>query len=89
LRYPLLCSSAARKDYFLARLSKLGLGATAMYPSAIDQIAGVGELVCVPNAIVNAQNFARRFITLPMHAGVTQVYRKQILAVLQEAKYSD
>jgi dTDP-4-amino-4,6-dideoxygalactose transaminase len=57
-----------------------------MYPCAIDKITGVDELVCVPEAIVNAQNFARRFITLPMHGGVTQVYRKRILAILREAK---
>jgi len=89
LRYPLLCSSVASKDYLLARLGQLGLGATAMYPSSIDQIAGVDGLVCVPDAIVNAQNFARRFITLPMHAGVTQTYREQILAILRAAKNSD
>lgn len=89
LRYPLLCSSVASKDYLLARLGQLGLGATAMYPSSIDQIAGVDGLVCVPDAIVNAQNFARRFITLPMHAGVTQAYREQILGILRTAKNSD
>jgi len=89
LRYPLLCPSAARKDYLLARLGHLGLGATAMYPSAIDQITGVGGLVCVPDAIVNAQKFARRFITLPMHAGVTQVYRAQIVAILADVNISD
>lgn len=86
LRYPLLCSSADCKDYLLLRLGQSGLGATAMYPCAIDKITGVSELVCVPEAIVNAQNFARRFITLPMHTGVTQVYRKQILGILREAK---
>jgi dTDP-4-amino-4,6-dideoxygalactose transaminase len=89
LRYPLLCSSVASKDYLLARLGQLGLGATAMYPSSIDQIAGVDGLVCVPDAIVNAQNFARRFITLPMHAGVTQAYREQILAILRTANISN
>lgn len=89
LRYPLLCSGAERKDFLLARLSQLGLGATAMYPSAINQIVGVGETVCVPAAIVNAQKFARRFITLPMHAGVTKAYSEQILAVLQEANDPD
>ncbi len=85
LRYPLVCSSAARKEYLVARLGQLGLGATAMYPSAIDKIAGVGERVCVPEALVNAQEFARRFITLPLHAGVSRVHRQQILSLLHEA----
>jgi len=89
LRYPLLCSSAVHRDYLLARLRKLGLGATAMYPVAIDQIAGVGERVYVPVALVNAQKFAQQFITLPIHEGVTQVYREQILAVLQQAARPD
>lgn len=84
LRYPLLCASAASKDYLLTRLGQLGLGATAMYPSAIDQIAGVGGLVCVPDAIGNAQKFACRFLTLPMHTDVSLVHRAQILAILAE-----
>lgn len=83
LRYPLLCSSVAHKGYLLARLRRLGLGATAMYPATIDQITGVSGLVCVPDAIRNAQKFAQRFITLPVHAGVTQVYREKILVLLQ------
>jgi len=84
LRYPLLCASAEQRDNLLAQLRKLGLGATAMYPAAIDQIDGVNGLVSVPKVIGNAEQFAQKFMTLPVHSGVTKVHRDKILALLKK-----
>lgn len=89
LRYPLLCANSQQRDELLENMRKLGLGATAMYAAPINQIAGVDGLVHVPTPIVNAQQFACRFMTLPVHAGVTQVHRKKILAILQRAGQFD
>lgn len=83
LRYPLLCPTVQRRDELLARLLKWGLGATAMYGAAIDQIAGVDDRVTVPAALDNARDFARRFMTLPVHAGVTPVYQQKIATLLR------
>lgn len=85
LRYPLLCASAARRDRLLARLQKEGLGATAMYPAAIDTISGVNGRVSVPAGLDNARHFAQCFISLPAHTGVTAYYRKKIVALLRTA----
>lgn len=89
LRYPLLCVNAEQRNNLLAEMRKLGLGATAMYSEVIDKIAGVNGRVAVPNQLINAQNFAHRFMTLPVHAGVTDVYREKIVALLQAASFSD
>lgn len=89
LRYPLLCANSGQRDELLVKMRKHGLGATAMYAASIDQIAGMEGLVSVPTPIVNAQQFARRFITLPVHAGVTRVYREKIVMLLQHAGQSD
>ncbi|HCS64608.1 MAG TPA: hypothetical protein DIW64_11315 [Cellvibrio sp.] len=83
LRYPLLCASAAGRDKLLARLQKEGLGATPMYPAAIDAISGVEGRVSVPAALDNARHFAQCFISLPTHAGVTAYYREKIVALLR------
>lgn len=85
LRYPVLCATAQRRDDVLARLLASGLGATAMYPAAIDRIAGVDDRVKVPSALDNARDFARRFMTLPIHVGVTVPYQQKISALLRNA----
>ena len=85
LRYPLLCPLAAQRDLLLQRFNKAGLGATAMYATAIDEVTGVVGRITVPVALDNAKQFARRFMTLPVHAGVTGFQREKILQVLQAA----
>ena len=82
LRYPLLCPESDIRDRLLAQLNIAGLGASPMYAAAIDQIAGVDGLVIVPHALVNAKNFAGRFMTLPVHEQVTQAHLARILAAL-------
>ena len=82
LRYPLLCVSNKKRDELLGSMRQFGLGATAMYAAPINQIAGVNGLVHVPAPIVNAQQFAHRFMTLPVHAGVTQAHSEKILTLL-------
>jgi dTDP-4-amino-4,6-dideoxygalactose transaminase len=85
LRYPLLCASVARRDKLLVRLQREGLGATAMYQTAIDAISGVDGRVTVPAALDNACDFAQRFISLPTHDGVTEYHREKIVALLRTA----
>lgn len=85
LRYPLLCASAVRRDKLLARLQKEGLGATAMYPAAIDAISGVDGRVSLPIGLDNARDFAQCFISLPTHAGVSDYCREKILTLLRTA----
>lgn len=85
LRYPLVCASASARNNLLIRLVKAGLGATVMYPAAIDAIDGVNGRVCVPANLHNARDFAQRFITLPVHSGVSAQHQRQITALLLEA----
>ena len=88
LRYPLLCPTAAIKNKLLAEMRKHGLGATQMYAVAIDQVRGVEGLVAVPHVLENARSFAARFMTLPMHSGVTPAYQNEIQSVLGGCKPS-
>ena len=85
LRYPLLCVDAATRDQLLESMRANGLGATAMYQLAIDQINGVGDLVTVPAPLVNANAFANRFMTLPVYSGMAVSVQKKILSLLRSA----
>lgn len=82
LRYPLVCADAATRDSLLASMRDKGLGATALYALPIDQISGVNGKVFVAGSLDNATSFAERFMTLPVHAGVTRSHLERILAVL-------
>jgi dTDP-4-amino-4,6-dideoxygalactose transaminase len=83
LRYPLLCPDAVSRDNLLERMRAHGLGATSMYALPIDQIAGVNGLVIVPGLLKNANSFAMRFMTMPIHSGVSQAYQKRMWALIK------
>ena len=85
LRYPLLCRDDISRNKLLQQLSKAGLGASPMYASAIDRIEGVDGKLVVPGALTNAKDFAARFMTLPVHHGVTEKYISRILSLLSSA----
>jgi dTDP-4-amino-4,6-dideoxygalactose transaminase len=83
LRYPLLCPDAVSRDNLLERMRAHGLGATSMYALPIDQIAGVNGLVIVPGLLKNANSFAARFMTMPIHSGVSQAYQKRMWVLIK------
>ncbi|MDQ2076185.1 DegT/DnrJ/EryC1/StrS family aminotransferase [Marinimicrobium sp. ABcell2] len=81
LRYPLLLTSNQERDDLLAQLCRAGLGATAMYQRPLVQIPGMDDLVEAPHPCRNAQNFASRLLTLPVHSGVTENHLKRTRAL--------
>lgn len=83
LRYPLLCPDSLIRDNLLESMRANGLGATAMYVLPIDQIPGVEGLIRVPALLKNASNFAARFMTMPIHSGVSKTYQKRIVRLIK------
>jgi dTDP-4-amino-4,6-dideoxygalactose transaminase len=72
LRYPLLLPDAAAREHVLGRLTAAGLGATRMYPDVLRRIPGVAPFLGggADAEYGNAESFARRLLTLPVHGGV-------------------
>ena len=70
LRYPILLPNREVRDQVLQRLQRAGLGATALYGSALIDIDGVAAHVTVSGTLTGAKQFAERLLTLPTHAGV-------------------
>lgn len=67
LRYPLLAPET-RRDVWYGRLQRAGLGASTLYPASLPHIPGVPPLP--QGHYPQADAFARRILTLPLHAGV-------------------
>lgn len=86
LRFPLLCSSEEVKLALLQELRANGLGASAMYPAAIDRIEGVNGLVRASSPLDNSKSFAARFMTLPLHEGVGKAFRRKFAKILKRYK---
>lgn len=82
LRYPLLLASRAQRDRCLRQLKVKGLGASVMYPGILPSIEGVG----LPQAgdYPNADGFAARLLTLPLHSDVTIDAVNEIGTVLRQ-----
>lgn len=72
LRYPLLVNDARQCTILLNNLRRAGLGATAMYQKPLPAIDGVRGMLDIKGNYQNAQDFADRLITLPLHEGVSQ-----------------
>ncbi|MCC6933933.1 MAG: DegT/DnrJ/EryC1/StrS aminotransferase family protein [Deltaproteobacteria bacterium] len=66
-RYPLVLASDEQRDKVLSKLNQFGLGASASYPQAITdyrEFQGAGLISC---PCPNAQQVAKRIITVPIH----------------------
>ena len=71
LRLALLAPSAQMRDVLVERLARAGLGATALYATALPNATGMPDSIRVQGPFPHAEQLARRLFTLPTHAGTT------------------
>ena len=83
LRYPVLCATKKERDVLLHQLTSKGLGASAMYRSAIPQIPGIPR---VEGEWRGAEEFADRLLTLPLHSGVSIPAAERIRDVIRRLR---
>jgi dTDP-4-amino-4,6-dideoxygalactose transaminase len=82
LRYPVLAADRESRDRLVSRLDRAGLGASRFYGSALTQMAGL-PTVSSPGAR-NAEDFAARLLTLPVHADVRPGDVERMCAILED-----
>lgn len=82
LRYPLLVNNVTQRNALLEDLRRGGLGATAMYQKPLPTIDGVRAMLDIQGNYQNAQDFADRLITLPLHDGVSQDALKRMSDII-------
>ena len=61
---------SAARDAALAALRPIGAGATAMYPTALDQVPGLRPHLCGVEDYPGARDLAARLPTLPSNGGL-------------------
>lgn len=83
LRYPLLCADQAARDHLLTALRPLG--ASPFYGQALAMIDGMADRLSPPvPSLYQAQHFARRLLTLPLHDRVTREHLHQMVQVIRQ-----
>jgi dTDP-4-amino-4,6-dideoxygalactose transaminase len=84
IRFPVIARDEATRVRALARLRAAGIGASAFYPTAICDIAGI-EKYMVQDEFhrPRAEELARRLFTLPTHPFVSQADLDRIIEALR------
>lgn len=70
-RWPLLARSAAIRSDLLKRLAAAGISATTMYSRTLPEIVAEFDGESSYERFPNAESFASRLLTLPVHARLT------------------
>ncbi|MCP9450833.1 MAG: DegT/DnrJ/EryC1/StrS family aminotransferase [Nitrospira sp.] len=84
LRYPVLVAPECR-DRVMESLRQKGIGATASYPSAINDIPEIQDLLkCEDREISGGRDLAKQILTLPTHGYVTEEDQDRIAAIIGE-----
>jgi perosamine synthetase len=84
LRYPVLVDAEYR-DPLLTALRNKGIGATASYPTAINDIPGLQDLLLPEDRNASGgRDLARRILTLPTHGYVTEEDQDRVAAVIAD-----
>ena len=70
LRLGMMAPDVQTRDAIVAGLDARGLGATAMYGTTLDKLAGIPPEVARQGPFPNATDLAQRLFTLPTHSRV-------------------
>jgi dTDP-4-amino-4,6-dideoxygalactose transaminase len=85
LRFPILTRDGAHRADLVRRLKNAGIGASASYPSAVGEIAGITRYLAPDQTpCPGARSIATRILTLPTHAWVTPRDIEQMIAIIRE-----
>lgn len=84
LRYPILINDLGVRNNIINELENMGLGASIMYPTTLDQFEDTRELCTASSPIKEAMRFANHIITLPTHSRVKKHHIDKIFIILQK-----
>ena len=84
LRYAVLMPTKKTRDLVMSRLTEEGLGASALYETPLNQISGLHGVFSKSTRNPNAEDFARRLLTLPVHSAVQDTHLKRIERILRD-----
>jgi dTDP-4-amino-4,6-dideoxygalactose transaminase len=87
LRYPLFIGNKNVRDGILEKLTSHGTGATLFYPSPLNELPKLKEILSDASIYPNAKQMSDSLITLPVHSGVTASHRHKIIELIKRSVY--
>jgi len=72
LRYPLIVEDTAHRDTLLCKLPNAGISGELFYPSPLNELPVLRDMLCNSNIYPNAKMLSERLATLPVHSGTTE-----------------
>ena len=82
LRYPLLAPTAVDRERVLRALNRAGLGASALYRSALPEVRDMPAGL-LHGDLPQARDLAARLFTLPVHQSVTPGHIERMHAIVE------
>ncbi|MBU2863951.1 DegT/DnrJ/EryC1/StrS family aminotransferase [Reinekea forsetii] len=83
LRYPVLCESTEQRNALYEAL--ISYGASKMYTTSLPQVQGVQPAMWHGDGhYEHARHFAQCFLTLPVHAGVTEKHARAMAKIIAQ-----
>jgi dTDP-4-amino-4,6-dideoxygalactose transaminase len=89
LRYPLIVEGGGLRDRILENLKYHGTGAALFYPSPLNELPGLKEILQDKRRYPNSERLSKTLITLPVHGGLRQSDREKIKAIVAKAEESE
>lgn len=89
LRYPLLVTDGGVRNRILESLVSAGTGATGSYPTPLNMLPGLKEVLADEKVYKDAKQISASIVTLPVHSGVTEKDRENIKRIIAQASHAN
>ncbi len=84
LRYPLIIDDRDLRVCILEKLVAAGTGATGSYPTPLNQLPKLREVLADDTEYKCAIKIAESIVTLPVHSGVSAANRENIMRIIRQ-----
>jgi len=89
LRYPLIIDDRDLRAGILERLVAEGTGATGSYPTPLNQLPKLREVLADDTEYKYATKIAGSIVTLPVHSGVSAADRENIKRIIEAVTHAN
>jgi len=89
LRYPLMIVDTGLRMRILEKLIAEGSGATGSYPTPLNELPKLREVLADDREYENAKKIAASIVTLPVHSGVDVTDRENIKRIIQQVIHAN
>ena len=89
LRYPLLIRDVDLRNRILENLAATGTGATGSYPTPLNELPKLKEVLADNREYKNAKHISASIVTLPVHSGVSATDREKIKRIVRQVSHAN